>query len=157
MNYTQRIQLIITKYRESGQPWPAEKRAIAAWAVRTGEWRPQPSLLIDQCADELARAMREDYFTDAQGRRVRAKHAAKMFREGMQGTFWGDIRTEDRPFLETAFQQRRQQIVGECSQLKTDVDSYNQNGNPGEPVQIVFDFRNDLAELEAANKMKLTG
>jgi hypothetical protein len=157
MNYTKQMQTIVAKYRESGQPWPAEKRAIAAWAVRTKEWRPQPSMLIGQCADEIARAMREEYFTDTQGRRVRAKHAAKVWDEGKQATLWGDIRSEGRPFLETAFQQRRHQILGECSQLKTDVDSYNQNGNVGESVQIVFDFTNDLAELEAAKGMKLTG
>jgi len=157
MNYTKQMQLIVAKYREADQPWPAEKRAIAAWAVRAKEWRPQPGLLIELCADELARAMREEYFTDAQGRRVRAKHAAKIWQEGKQTTLWGDIRSEDRPFLETAFQQRRRQIVGECNQLKTDVDSYNQNANVGEPVQIVFDFTNDLAEIEAAKGMKFAG
>jgi hypothetical protein len=157
MSYTKQIQNIIARYRESGQPWPAEKREIAAWAVRTREWQPQPSMLIDQCADEIAKAMREEYFTDAQGRRVRAKHAAKIWKEGKQATLWGDIRSEERPFLATAFQQRRQQIVGECNQLKTDVDSYNQNGNFGEAIQLVFDFTNDLAELEAARDMRSAG
>jgi hypothetical protein len=70
---------------------------------------------------------------------------------------WGDIRSEDRRFLATAFQQRRQQIVGECGQLKTDVDSYNQNGNLGEAIQLVLDFTNDIAEIEALRISKLTG
>lgn len=157
MNYTKLVQSIVDKYRKAGQPWPAEKRTIAAWAVRTREWRPQPSLLINQCADEIGKAMREEYYTDPQGRRVRAKHAAKIWQEGKQYTLWGDIRSEDRPFLATAFQQRRQQIVGECGQLKTDVDSYNQNGNLGEAIQLVLDFTNDIAEIEALRSLKLTG
>ena len=157
MNYTKRIQSIVDQYREAGQPWPAEKRAIAAWAVRTRAWEPQPSMLINQCADEIARAMREEYFTDPQGRRVRAKYAAKFLQEGKQVTLWGDLRSENRPFLATAFQQRRQQILGECNQLKTDVDSYNQNRNSGEPIQIVFDFALDLAEMEAVKSLKLAG
>ena len=48
-----------------------------------------------------------------------------------------------------AFQQRRQQIVGDCRQLKADTDSYNENNNTGKPIQMVIDFTDDLAELEA--------
>ncbi len=51
--------------------------------------------------------------------------------------------------MEIAFQQRRQQIVGDCRQLKTDADSFNDNSNPGSPIQMIFDFTDDLAELEA--------
>jgi hypothetical protein len=51
--------------------------------------------------------------------------------------------------MEIAFQQRRQQIVGDCRQLKSDMDSYNQNHNVGKPIQMVFDFTLDLEEIEA--------
>jgi len=155
MSYTRLMQDIVGKYREAGQPWPAAKRTIAAWAVRNRVWQPQPSKLIDQCADEIARAMREEYFTDPQGRRVRAKHAAKFVQDGLQATLWGDIRSEDRRFFAVAFQQRRQQILGECQQLKTDVDSFNENRNSGEAIQIVFDFTMDLAEIEAEKAQRL--
>jgi len=37
--------------------------------------------------------------------------------------------------MEIAFQQRRQQILGECRQLKTDVDNYKDNYNSGEQLQ----------------------
>ena len=97
--------------------------------------------------DELAKAMREEYFTDPQGRRVRAKHAAKFFKEGKQTTLWGDIRTEGRSFMAVSFQNRRQAILGDCHQLKTDLDSYNQNVNAEEPIQVIFDFTTDLAEM----------
>jgi hypothetical protein len=50
--------------------------------------------------------------------------------------------------METAFQQRRQSIVGDSKQLKNDLDSYNENFNTTEPIQIVFDFRDDLEEAE---------
>lgn len=67
--------------------------------------------------------MREEYITDRRGRRVRAKHPVRTRRGGEQITLWDDIRTAARPHMEMAFQQRRNQIVGECRQLKTDVDS----------------------------------
>lgn len=94
--------------------------------------------------------MREEYFTDPQGREVRAKHAVKIERDGEQTALWDDMRTAAREYLEIAFQQRRQHIFGECRQLKIDVESYNQNINTGPPIQMVFDFTRDLEEMEVA-------
>ncbi len=44
--------------------------------------------------------------------------------------------------------QRRQQIVGDCLQLKTDVDVYNDKRDLAEPIQIPLDFTLDVAELQ---------
>ena len=109
-------------------------------------WSPHPSAVIAQCADDLARAMREEYITDPQGRRVRAKHAARIEKDGKQLALWDDIRTASREHMQTALQQRRRQIVGDCVQLRVDADSYNDNRNPQEPIQISFDFTYDVEE-----------
>ena len=53
--------------------------------------------------------------------------------------------------MHMSFQQHRRKIVGECRQLKTDLDSYNDAHSNDEPMQISFDFNMDLAEIEAAN------
>lgn len=71
--YIQQLQQITRKYIASGQNWPATARQVAAWAIRNDLWRPHPEKVISQCADDLARAMREEYITDAQGRSVRVK------------------------------------------------------------------------------------
>jgi hypothetical protein len=34
------------------------------------------------------------------------------------------------------------------------VDSFNQNHNAGRPIQISFDFRSDLADMEAEDKAR---
>lgn len=47
-----------------------------------------------------------------------------------------------------SFAQRRQQIVGDCYQLKTDVDVYNMKDRTQEPIQIVLDFTYDVEELQ---------
>jgi hypothetical protein len=146
--YTEQLQRIANKYLEEMDLPNATAMQMANWAIKSGLWKPQPSKIIRQCADELARAMREEYTTDPQGRRVRAKHVAIIAQEGKQTALWADIRTATREHLEIAFQQRRQQIVGDCRQLKSDADSYNENRNPGNPIQIVFDFTLDLQELE---------
>jgi len=148
--YSKQLQGVVAQYRKLGRPWPASARDIAAWAIENKLWAMRPADIVNRCADELARAMREEYIVDPQGRTVRAKHAAKVKVNGEQMTLWDDIRTADRDFMAIAFQQRRQQVVGDCRQLKVDVDSYNQNKNPGEPIQIVFDFTLDVLEAEAA-------
>jgi hypothetical protein len=56
------------------------------------------------------------------------------------------MRLATRKHMETAFQQRRQSIVGDCKQLKNDLDSYNENFNTATPIQIIFDFTDDLEE-----------
>ena len=147
MSYTTQLQDIANRYMKSGGGRPATAREIAAWAIHEGLWQPQPADLVDQCADQLSRAMREDYITDAQGRTVRAKHAARLKNNGHQMAFWADIRTADRSYMEIAFKQRRRQIVGDCHQLKMDVDSYNENRCKDTPIQMVFDFTRDLEEL----------
>lgn len=92
--------------------------------------------------------MREEYITDPQGRKVRAKHVIKIEQNGKQVGFWDDMRWASRKHMQIAFQQRRQQIVGDCRQLKTDLDSYNENYNKEKPLQMSFNFTRDLEELE---------
>ena len=151
-SYTELLQDIVRKYQRAGERWPASAKDIAQWAIGKKLWAPQPATVVSQCADQLARAMRDEYFTDPQGRRVRAKHAATYQEEHEQYVLWDDIRTAKPRHMELAFQQRRQQILGDCKQLKSDVDSYNENRRPTQCIQMVFDFTLDLEELELTRK-----
>lgn len=151
MSYGDQLRGIANQFFEAeGSAPEATAREIAAWAIRNNLWQPQPSDYIDQCALQLARAMREDYYIDPQGRKVRTKHAARITRGGQQLDLWADSRNSSRHFVQTAFQQRRQQILGDCRQLKTDVDSFNENRSTDNPIQMSFDFTLDLEELAAA-------
>ena len=89
--------------------------------------------------------------TDRKGRRVRLLHPAPLQGASEHTIIWDDIRTAPRPHMEMSFQSRRQG-VGDCRQFKVDVDSYNGAHPTEEPIQIVFDFTMDLAELEAAEE-----
>jgi len=145
-------QALVAKYRASGQEWPATARAIAEWAVTKRLWVPKPSLLVNQCAEEIARAMREEYYVDPQGRKVRTKHAARVGTGGEQQTLWADIQTAPRSHLAIAFAQRREGIFGDCIQLKTDVDSFNTKRPTERPIPMSFDFTEDLREHEAGRE-----
>ena len=148
--YNKQMQKIVDEYREDGQPWPASTRSIAAWAITTGRWELPASAAVRRCAEDLGTAMREEFMTDPKGRRVRLLNPASVYRDGAQLVLWDDIRTAPRKHMQLSFQQRRQGIVGDCRQLKVDVDSYNDAHSAENPIQIVFDFTMDLAELEAA-------
>ena len=148
-SFNGQLQRIVTQYRDEGHPWPATSRAIAAWAISNGLWHPQRTALLSQCADQISRALREEYITDPQGRRVRTKHPAKTEGDGTQLILWDDIRTASRTHMRVAFQNRRRQIVGDCHQLKQDADSFNENRSPLDPIQMNFNFTRDLEELEA--------
>jgi hypothetical protein len=144
------MQQIVMDYRTSGEHWPPTKREIAAWAIKTGRWKMPSSAVIDRCANDIGEVMGEIYFTDKKGRRVRLLHPATFKRQGELFTEWDDIRTAPRLHMQIAFQQNRKAIVGECRQLKTDMDSYNDAHQEAAPLQISFDFNMDIAEFEAA-------
>lgn len=151
-SYNEQMQKIVSDYQKSGEEWPATAKHIAGWAIRKGFWKPQDSSIISQCADHIAKAMRDEYIIDPQGRKVRAKHVAKITKDGEQMALWADIRSAPRKHMEMAFKQRRHQIVGDCHQLKVDVDSYNENSTPSNPIQMIFDFTLDLEEIERADR-----
>jgi hypothetical protein len=148
---TQIMQEVVDKYIASGQAWPATSKQMAEWAIQNNAWVPHPARLVNLCADQLARAMSEEFITDTQGRRVRAKHVVRTKQGDKQLYLWDDIRTATHTHMEVAFQQRRNQIVADCLQLKNDVDSYNENRQPTIPIQMIFDFTDDLTELELAS------
>jgi hypothetical protein len=148
MSLIEQNQKIVSKYRESGEPWPATAVQIARWAIEKRLWEIHPSKIVRQCAEQIAQAMREDYIDDPQGRRVRVKHPAPYEVQGKLAFMWDDMRTATHEHMETSFAHQRQQIVNDCYHLKITIDSYNENWNKtGRPVQGCFDFRNDLIEL----------
>lgn len=55
---------------------------------------------------------------------------------------WEDMRTAPRAHVEVVFAQRRNQIIGDCRQLKADVDSFNDPKRGDNPIQMIFNFTN---------------
>jgi len=153
-NYTEYLQKIWKKYEEAGNTTPVTAREVARWAIKQGLWKPQPASIERRCAEELARAAREEYRTDEYGRRYRARHSAILESNGTQLSFWADIDKAPRSHMQRAFGQRRRQIVGDCHQLKIDVDHYNGIYPENMPIQMIFDFTEDLMEIEALEMHK---
>ena len=147
------MQKLVHKYKDSGNKWPAPAKEIAAWAMHNGLYEPKPHDVLRDCAESIAEAMRLEHFEDPQGRSVRKWHALRLTKEQLiegqeQTVLWLDIESDPPEYMKRSFQQRRGQILGDCKQLKTDIDSYNDNYNKGESIQLLFDFEEDLAEME---------
>ena len=145
MNYMQELQKYFHQYERKHPGSTPQTTDVAAWMIRENKWKPRPADLIARCSEDLGQALRQEYRTDRRGRRYRANHAV----QGTQGTLWADIDRAPRPHMERAFGQRRKQIVGDCVQLKTDVDVYNDKHQENEPIPLVLNFTDDVAEAQS--------
>jgi hypothetical protein len=146
--YTTTLVAAFERYKlETGQT-EVSSREVAKWMIANRDWAQHPLEAEKQCARDISRALGEHYTTDPQGRRVRTHHVATIERNGQQVPLWADMATGTREHFAIGVQQRRQRIVDDCRQLRLDVDSYNANYNSsGEPIQVVLDFTDDVAEL----------
>ena len=126
----------------------ATTREFATWAMQTGRWTPPPDLLLKKCQEDFAKALREQYIHDEHGRPVRAKHVARFVGGGEQQYLWADIRSAPKTHIENSFRLRRQQIVGDCRQLNRDREYWNKMHAKEEPIQLWFDFTDDVEEGE---------
>lgn len=154
MSYKEKINRIEEQYRAAGGKWPASAAEVAEWGVSTGRLEMGRGAIIRRFAEEIAQIWRDQYMDDPQGRRVRVKHAARYTIDGVQTWLWDNMPTASHKHMELSFQNKRQQIVMDCHQLKLDVDSYNENFNKGRKIQMIFDFRDDLVEIDLEAREK---
>lgn len=132
---------------------PSSAREACEWAVAEGLLELLDVDPYDVLAGEMAQALRAEYGTDDKGRRYRVNHAVRVTKAGVQYTFWAAMGFAPHDHMERAFAQRRDGIVGDCAQLKTDIDVYNDvSAGEHEKLQLVLDFTEDIAEREAMNR-----
>ena len=144
------MQRLVDEWELAGGTWPVDPGEFGEWAVRTKHWQPTYEASVRLCSELFSRAMREEYAPDSKGRRIRTKHAVREKRGNGQYVLWYNLPTAPRDKMERAFQQRRDQIVGDCRQLKNDVDSYNEGHANAPAIQLVLNFTLDMEELEMA-------
>jgi hypothetical protein len=149
--YSNQVKDYIERYKaETGAEGPLDTHVVAAWAYQHGLHKPNAKTIIDSIAADIAQVFREEYRTDKHGRRYRAMHATTQKQGSRTLSLWADMDDPKVPHHHFArsFGQRRQQIVGDCLQLKTDVDVYNDKRQPAEPIQMPLDFTLDIEELQ---------
>jgi hypothetical protein len=149
--YNEQLQNIWHRYEREHGGTPAPPREVVAWGLKRGLLERPRIDPMEVLAGDMARALREEYRTDETGRRYRVNHAVRITRGGVQMSLWAELDSAPRDYMVKAFAQRRRQIVGDCVQLKTDVDVYNDKHTDAEPIQVVLDFTEDVAEAQLTN------
>lgn len=149
--YQREMKAYIARYeKEVGATGLLDPHEIAAWAYEKGLHKPNVRHIIDFIAADIAQMFREEYRTDEHARRYRAKHAVTSKVGSKTHSLWADMDNPKAPrdhFI-ASFSNRRRGVVGDCLQLKTDVDVYNDK-NPGKPaIQMPLDFTEDVKELQ---------
>ncbi len=150
MSYAKQMRKFFREYEAEGNPMPADLNDVYEWARLTGRWEPSQEIARRAFVEDMSRALREDYFTDDAGNRVRAMHPAAVKKDGAQFHLWQDARTAAHGHMAAAFAGRRNGVVGDLKQLKVDVDWYNRTFADRPAIQLVLNFEDDIAELEAA-------
>lgn len=149
------MQDIFAQYQAEVSHAPVDLKEVGKWAMAKGLWAPRPLDLMRRFASEMADALREEYRTDAKtGRRYRTKLAVTTWDGERQGSLWGDSDTAPRAHVVKSVGQRRRQIVADCFQLRMDVDQYNADRPEEEPIQLVLNFEDDVAEEIVARGIK---
>ena len=142
------FQMLWREYEDEHDHAAASAREVVDWAVARGALEIPRIDPRDVLAAQMSRALREEYATDAQGRRYRVNHAMRVTKNGVQHTMWGILGHASHSHMERAFTQRREQVIGDLVQLQ--VEAYNEM-NPHElPIQLVLDFADDVAERRAS-------
>lgn len=149
------MQRIWHRYESRREHKPSSARQAVEWAVTEGLLELPEVDPYDILADQMANAVREEHRTDEQGRRYRVNHAVRVTRNGVQYTFWGVMGHAPHDHMEKAFAQRRELIIGDNLQLKTDIDVYNEKfRGTNHEIQLVLDYADDVAEREELQRIR---
>jgi hypothetical protein len=142
------LQRLWKRYEEEHDRIPASAREVVEWAVEEGLLNLPDIDPYDILAGQMATALREEYATDDKGRKYRVNHAVRVTKSGVQTTFWAIMGFAPREHMQRAFTQRRNQVIGDCFQLKVDVDVYNNLNTDQPPLPLILDFTDDVKERE---------
>jgi hypothetical protein len=149
--YDENMLQIWKQYQEDVSTEPTDLRDMGAWARKKGLWKPRPVDVDTTFARDMADVLRKQVRKDDDGRIYRAFIPAKeKGSDGLPLFRWADIDVAPRSHVEKGAQGERRQIANDCFALAMKVDHYNAAHPEQEPLQIVFNFEEDIEEMKIA-------
>lgn len=139
---------IVRQFEQEHQRLPFNLHEVYAWAVNQNMWYAPIDLAEKKFIQEIADSLRQEYITTEDGEKVHYYYAVT---KGSQGTLWANLHSAPREHIVTNLKQKRRQSLGDCRQMKKDMDYANKIRFSANPIQMSFNFDADLAE-EAAYK-----
>jgi hypothetical protein len=121
---------------------------FAQWAWNNHKWSVPQIDPVASIRRQVSRALRDTFELDQQQRLVRIYHHIRIEDPETHDPIdrWIDIRTAEPQQMQLSFAVRRGAVLNDVRQLRTDVDSYNDNNQFGATLQMDFDFNKDLEE-----------
>ena len=148
ISYKEQVRKMVSAWvnHAGGTTGLIQPTVVARWAIEAGMYEPRPQDVVKGLARDISKALRQEYIIDRRGRQVRAMHAVTA----PQGTLWGHVETASMKHLRLSLQQRRRQMRADAVQLWIDKDYVNDIHPDEEPVQLSFNFENDVVESDFA-------
>lgn len=146
--YNRQVLRFIDEY-EAIIGHPAEDlMAAAQWAYENGKWEARPRNPVKELARDMARASRQDYITDEQGEPVRRRHSYPVMKGDVQLVFWFKMENGTPEKMKLSLQGRRNGALADVLQADRDRRYFNAHYNPGDPIQMSWNFDLDIEERE---------
>ena len=121
---------------------------VASWAYRKDLLQPRPRNIINDLAKQLAMAARQDYVQDENDEPVRQRHAIRIKQKEKQLTFWFKMEDATPEKMRLSAQDRRRGTLADVLQIDRDIRYFNKKFNPGDAIQLDFDFNKDIEEKQ---------
>jgi len=152
MSYTEKLRVLWKRYRDEVSTDPVDLKTVAAWAIEQELWVPRPIDLSTSLANDLAQALREEKRVDKEGREYRANIPVRSRAKDGKTLFeWADIDDAPRPHVEKNVQQERRSVASDLYALMMKVEHYNASHPDEDPIQLILQFDDDIAEMKIAN------
>lgn len=142
----QQMQFIIRQYREATGNVEIDMHQVAQFAHTRGWPLPPPISGLDRLAKEFSQAAREETKQDSQTGKPYRVYLAFHPDGQPQGVLWADIDEAPRRIVVKNAVWRREQVVGDMTQLYLDLEHWNRVNPSEEPVILVTDTTEDVNE-----------
>lgn len=119
---------------------------VARWAEQNGRIELQPLDIIKRLAKVISRASQQDYLTDKNGEPVRHRHCYREKRGDKQLTFWFKMENATPEKMRLSVQIRLNGPRMDVLQIDRDLSYFNENYNPGDPIEADYNFNPFVAE-----------
>jgi hypothetical protein len=137
---------ILDQYKqETGIAAPNPYDAVV-WAEAKGLMDKPRVDVFRVMARMMVRACRQDYVIDENGEPVRRRHALKMKVGDAQKTLWPNMEDMSPVEIRVSLTSRRKGSGQDILQIERDRRYYNKNYNPGDPIEMDYDYNKDVEE-----------
>lgn len=127
-----------TKLYKELHPGPFSLIDVAQWMILTGRWSRQRGSAVKELMRHVQQALRGVTLKDENNEPVRVYHAIPTG-DG-QERLWAEMPEMSNEQFKATLQARNSGAFGIVKQIHRDQNYFNKNHNPGDPIQLSFNY-----------------